>query len=436
MPVGYLEDESWGLNSMSRLKKYLPKTFFLRSLIILVSPVILIHAISGYIFFHRHWDSVQQLLAYNISGEIASLVPLIEENHLEKAQETGQKLYDITVTRESSSPPSNADYPYFQEYLDTHFQKSYTLFRTHKWVTVYIKIKDSLYSFQFLTKRLAPRTTFLFIVWAIGSSILFLMIAAVVMRNQIRPLYRLVAWTKELEAETPKNFPKIEGAKEIRIIAAALHKSVKKIRSSFEERKRMLLGISHDLRTPLARMKLQLSLLPVHEDLKGLYQDVDQMTAMINAYLTFAKQDQEPRSEINLRSLIEQTIPKSSGVEIKMPSHLVMMGQPLQLKRCFQNLIDNALYHGDGQVRMTAHRTASSDIMISIEDNGPGIPESLKEEIFMPFFRADTSRHLEGERVGLGLSIVKSIVLNHGGEIQVKKSSLGGACFQIKFPEK
>lgn len=422
---------------MSLLKKYLPKSFFLRSLIILVAPVILIHAISGYVFFHRHWDSVQELLAQNMSSEIASLIPLIKTDQLNKAQQTGQDLYEITVQKVESAQPSNAQYPYFQQQLDRYFKGSYTLFRTHKWITVYIPIRDSLYSFQFLTKRLAPRTTFLFIVWAVGSSILFLVLAAMVMRNQIRPLHRLVVWTKELEADTPKSLPKIEGAREIRIIAAALHKTVKKIRMSFEERQRMLLGISHDLRTPLARMKLQLSLLPPHEDLKELHQDVEQMASMVNVYLTFAKQDQEPRSEINLRDLIEPIARKEATVKLRVQPHMTITGQPLQLKRCLQNLIDNALYHGKGKVLVTGHKASHGEVVLTVEDDGPGVPDSLREKIFTPFFRADASRHLEGERVGLGLSIVKSIVLNHGGHIQVKKSdSLGGACFQINFPKK
>jgi two-component system, OmpR family, osmolarity sensor histidine kinase EnvZ len=420
------------------LKKYLPKTLFLRSLMILVTPVVLIHLISGYVFFDKHWDKMNQLLAENVASQVASIVYFIKKQGFPEARSIALSYYNLEIKKSLDLPDYSQKISPFDQALSSKLAYPYRIQKTHQWISLWIKLEDgSICGIRLPSTRLMPRTPRLFVFWALGSSIVFLFIAAIVMRNQIRPLQRLVQWSKELEKENPSPLSKIEGAREIRKIALALQSIVARIRRTFNERNQMLAGISHDLKTPLARMKLSLQLMPPVQDVEDLKQDVDQMSAMVQSYLTFAQQVHEPFKTILLRPFLATLIEvyEFKGISLDAGKDLICTVQKTAFARCMQNLIDNAVRHAVSRVHISAAREKNK-LILHIEDDGPGIAEALRESIFLPFFRSDPSRHLEGQHVGLGLSIVKNIVLHHAGSVQVTTSRWGGACFCLDLPQK
>ena len=418
------------------LKRYLPKTLFLRSLMILVTPVVLIHLISGYVFFDKHWEKMNHLLAENVASQVASALYMIQKQGFVEARTIAQSYYDLEIEKSAIFPAHSKKIKSFDQALLSKLAYPYRVEKTHQWLSLWVeRDQGEVYMFRLPSTRVMPRTPRLFILWALGSSIVFLFIAAIVMLNQIRPLQRLVQWSKELEKENPQPLSKIEGAREIRKIALALQAIVSRIRRTFNERNQMLAGISHDLKTPLARMKLSLQLMPSSlQDVEELKQDVDQMIAMVKSYLTFAQQVQEPFQSISLFPFLSSLAGGYAFHELTLdvPRELRCKVQPTAFSRCIQNLMDNAVRYAVSRVHISAY-SEKNQLVIQIEDDGPGIPQEMRESVFLPFFRADPSRHLEGQHVGLGLSIVKKIVLNHGGSVHISSSSWGGACFCLSL---
>ncbi len=405
---------------------------------ILVTPVVLIHLISGYVFFDKHWDKMNQLLAENVASQVASVVYFIKKQGFSEARGIALSYYNLEIKKTLDLPVCSQKISPFDHALSSKLAYPYRIQKTHQWISLWITLEDgSICRLRLPSTRLMPRTPRLFVFWALGSSIVFLFIAAIVMRNQIRPLQRLVQWSKELEKENPSPLSKIEGAREIRKIALALQSIVARIRRTFNERNQMLAGISHDLKTPLARMKLCLQLMPQTQDVQGLKQDVDQMSSMIHSYLTFAQQVHEPFQSLRLSPLLLSLteVYEFKTITLDIGQDLLCTVQPTAFARCMQNLIDNAVRHAMSRVHISADREKNR-LILQIEDDGPGIAEEMRESVFLPFFRSDPSRNLEGQHVGLGLSIVKNIVLHHAGSVKVTASRWGGACFYLDLPQK
>jgi two-component system, OmpR family, osmolarity sensor histidine kinase EnvZ len=433
-----------------QLRKYLPKTLFLRSLMILVTPVVMIHLISGYVFFARHWDYVSHLLSENIVSDINFLIDLSHYMPFDQVKEKAQHFYDIQITQKplvhQLPQQSSTGNTLLDRTLKDKMKAPHALKRNHTWLTIWVQPFQSkpteIWEFKLLSKRLAHRTILLFILWAMGSSILFLIIAGFVMRNQIRPLYHLEKWADALRLGKPEAAIKIEGAKEIRKISAGIRLIVEKVKRHFEERNRMLLGISHDLRTPLARMRLHLQMMPVNSDHEALLKDVNQMISMIQSYLIFAKQNQEPMTPVNFMSFFQEQLRpylQSSTIlwhwqNISLPPHLSLMLKESFFQRCLGNLLENARKHAKSKVWIETLST-SQEVKILIHDDGPGIAPELHDTIFEPFFRIDDARNLDDDGVGLGLSLVKEVIAAHQGSISVGVSPLlTGALFTITLP--
>ena len=426
-------------------RRYWPKTFFSRSVLILISPVILMHIISGYVFFHKHWEEVGTLLSENIAVQVSSLLNMVEKEGLARAKAMAKTHYAMELIEVDAFPFTFNKLPRFRESLSLRLAHPYRVQKTHNWLMIWVKTPQKIYYFCLPSKRLAPRSMHLFLWWAMGSSLVFLLIAIVIMGNQIRPLRKLVRWSQAIAQnhEQPSlSLPTIGGAREIRNIALALQAMVIRLRRNFTERNQMLAGISHDLRTPLARMKVHLQLLPENQDVRELRQDVEQMIAMTQSYLTFIQQGQEAYHGILLYPLLQSLYEGIASEQfplptliLEVPKDLWIRVQPTAFTRCMQNLLDNSVRYAVSRIRMMAF-LCPPHVRITLEDDGPGIPENLRESVFFPFFRGDESRHLEPkeERVGLGLSIVKNIVLLHGGSITLDDSSLGGARFTLEIP--
>lgn len=431
-------------------KRYLPRTLFVRSLMIIIIPVVLTHIISGYIFFERHWSYVTRVLSHNIAGQISVTTQLLEKKAitLEEAERLASKNFEMSISHSRNSPINikgieSLGVFFLEQSLEQTLDRPYRVWQENKDLRVWVKGKNGKgYVYEIPAKRLVSSTTLLFFLWSLGSSIVLLTIAIIFMRNQLKPLYRLSQWAERMRHGITASITKIEGAREIRKVASAVQFMTWRLQKNFEERSKMLMGISHDLRTPLTRIRLQLQLMPASEERRELKKDVEQMIAMVEAYLAFARgRENESFEFIDLEELVRKLIKVVGGKKritftSFLPAGYRIRGLPLALQRCITNLLDNAQRYAKSTIRVSVslHKRV---VRLSVEDDGPGIAPQFYEEIFKPFYRLDKGRNLEGHNVGLGLSIAKGIVLQHGGKIEVGAShDLEGTAFMITLPAK
>ncbi len=286
-------------------------------------------------------------------------------------------------------------------------------------------------------KKFFSSTTYVFALWVLFSSLLFTGIAVLFLRNQIRPVLRLAAAAKNFGLGRDIDNFKPEGATEVRQAAISFLQMRDRIRRHIEERTRMLAGVSHDLRTPLTRMRLQLAMMNKDDNIENLQEDVSEMERMVNGYLDFARGEGKEKIEsTDIGKLISETLAglHKNGLSVQFicNSSLTMDIRRNDLKRCLWNLVTNAGRYGTMiNVTMTA---ADKTLEIAVEDNGPGIPAEKREDVFKAFYRLDESRNIETGGVGLGLTITRDIVVAHGGKIYMEDSALGGLRVVMLFP--
>jgi len=286
-------------------------------------------------------------------------------------------------------------------------------------------------------KRLFSSTTYIFIMWMVGSSIVLLAVAIYFLRNQMRPIRRLAVAADSFGKGRDVVDFKPEGAREVRQAAAAFIAMRERIRRQITQRTEMLAGVSHDLRTPLTRMRLQLAMLGEGEDIASLKADIAEMEKMIEAYLDFAKgEGPETPTPTDLSSLLAEVVAsgRRNGGDIALTSNgdLTVPVRRNALKRCFSNLVENALRHGE-HVTIAAERRGDV-VEVAIDDDGPGIPEADREAVFRAFHRLDASRNFETGGVGLGLAIARDVVRGHGGDVLLSTSEAGGLRALVRLP--
>ncbi|MBC8307008.1 MAG: HAMP domain-containing protein, partial [Pelagibacterales bacterium] len=314
---------------------------------------------------------------------------------------------------------------------------TYDLNNIDKGVKIVIQLDKDLLVVNVDKDRLYSETAFVFLLWMIFASIILLIISYFLMSKQIRPLKRLsiIAETFGRGLDAPEL--QSAGASEIRQTANAFNQMRTRIKRFLKQRTDMLAGVSHDLRTPLTRMKLQLSLLKDEKAKKELELDINEMTAMLDSYLSFVRSEApEPIESINLNKFLKEIISNVNKEKFKINLNeknvVKTSGRPLQLKRAFQNIIDNSIrYSNKLEIKIFTNNEGCS---ILFEDNGPGIPNKNYEDVFKPFFTIDPSRNkLKGES-GLGLAITRDIIRSHGGEIKLGESKFGGLKSILQLP--
>ncbi len=452
------------------IKRFLPKTLFGRSLLILVAPIFLIQVISTYVFFDRHWDKMTRRLAYAVAGEVVLLADYIDDNgsdldSIEYITDlTGKKLDLIASYEQGASLPSddieqrkrwrgwafligNALTEELKKQTDRRFTVDIDFHE--KWVEVRMQLKSGVLRISLPQRRLFSATTYIFLLWVYAVSLALLVIAVLFMRNQIRPIRRLaVAAERFGKGRDVRNF-KLEGAKEVRQAGKAFLDMRTRIQRQISQRTAMLAGVSHDLRTPLTRMKLQLALLGDNQDIRDLRGDIEEMEKMIDGYLDFVRGegDEKPVST-DIKDFLETAVAdaKRDGCDIdlhvdenldqvgfKGQKNMVMI-RPLAFKRCLTNIIGNAKKYSS-KIWVCLEYAEAKKLLITIEDNGIGIDEDQYDDVFRPFYRVDSSRNADTGGTGLGLPIAMDIVHAHGGVIWLEKSQKGGGlAVKIKLP--
>ena len=437
-----------------------PRSLFGRSLLIVILPLLILQAVLAYVFYERHWDAVTRWLAVGLAGEVGLVVDL-----LESADTVDARSEVLDLTREHfgiavSLEPGGALAPAieasglatssrldriltetFAQALDRPFVIDTRVADWPKRVAVYVQMDDGLLRVLAPRLRVDSGTTQVFMGWMIGLSLLLLILAIYFLTRQLRPIRRL-AWAAD-------NFGKgrdvgdftLEGASEIRKAGTAFNLMRKRILRHISQRTDMLAAVSHDLRTPLTRMKLELEMLageqPQPGDLEELRTDVEEMASVVDGYLDFARgEGREGIVPIDLGALLNEVAGRvgrdRARIEVELERPIEVRLRPVAFRRCLTNLIDNAA----SQASWVGIRATRQDhqIWIAIDDDGPGIPAEQREAVFKPFYRLDASRNPSTGGVGLGLTIARDIVLGHGGDIELLDAPSGGLRVLIRLP--
>ncbi len=429
------------------LKVVLPKRLFYRALIIVAAPTIILQIIITIVFYDSIWIKANK----NITRSLVAQLKTIEEvykndkKNLDFFTDSYKNNFNFEIGISKEKFPNESGERKFspmdrslRRELKSTFGNNNYWFNTTKFKNaVEIKIKSENEVLEFLVPKEMVSTSSIriFVLWTTLPSIVLIIIALIFLKNQTRPLVRLAKAAERFGKGDYVNFFKPSGAQEIRKAAYEFDRMAKRINRHLNQRSEMLSGISHDLRTPLTRLKLQLAMIKQKDLSEKMSKDIDEMERMLNDYLQFAKtQSQENTSKINLRLIFEEFKNNFNEEHFKVScdKDIFLEGRPLSLKRSFENIIQNALTYGKN-VYVDILKT-SNRVVILFEDDGPGIPEDQYKNVFKPFFRLDKSRSLNHSGVGLGLAIVEDVINSHGGSIQLNKGKLNGLQVKISLP--
>ncbi len=447
------------INIIKAIKDALPHSLFGRSLLILVTPIFLVQIITTFIFFDRHWQKMGDRLAYSVTSEVLLAANLMEEDEtienferikaqLEKPLDVymrykqGEKLAQVFHdNRKGFQNPSreNIIATTLAAAFDKRLNRPYNIIveSEEKWVDIQVQLPNGVLSVVVPERRIFSSSGYVVLIWMVGSSIILVVIATLFMRNQIKPIRRLAIAAQRFGTGRDVPFFKVEGAREVRQAAQAFIGMKDRLGRQIQQRTAMLAGVSHDLRTPITRMRLQLEMMDKSEAVEDLKKDLADMEKMIGAYLQFARgEGAEEVVRLDLRDVIGRAAEPFNrdvaNVFVDIEDGISLSLRPVAFERCIGNLLGNAISYG-GNAWVTARRV-QENIEICIDDDGPGIPEDQYEDVFKPFFRGESSRNSKTGGVGLGLPIVQDIINAHGGRIWLDKSPKGGLRVVIDLP--
>jgi len=436
----------YGLNNF--IKQLLPKKLFYRSLFIVAAPIILLQIIITVVFFDSLWIKTNKGMTRSVVGEVQTMFDIYKSKEIKNKNvviDTYNENFDFAITfKENEILPERKSERWFspmdrslRRELKSVFGSSYWFDTTayKELVDLRIEYKNGIFQIFFPKNKIAPSSARIFALWITLPGLLLIFIAIIFLKNQTRPIVNLAKAAEKFgKGEYVKEF-RPSGAKEIRQAGFEFERMRKRISIHLNQRSEMLSGISHDLRTPLTRLKLQLAFLKQQDLAKKMGDDIEEMERMLNEYLEFASQQKNEKTEtINLNEIIENIVQKYEGKDINLllEENIKINIRPNSIKRCLSNLIDNSLSYG-AKVEVSTKRKMNN-LIISVDDNGPGIPESEYENVTKPFYRLDKSRSQNKSGVGLGLSITNDIIRSHGGSISFEKSPLKGLRVKVSLP--
>lgn len=427
--------------------RVLPQSLFHRFILIILLPLILLQMILFIFFYNRHWDTVSRRLALDIAGEIQTIADFVIENNAQSAEInnflrrvesnlglkvdfypntvlTNQNLSYAGTTFHLASAILALKYPVDMIEVGNQFQQ------------ISIQLPTGVLTTVVPRKRFFSSTVHVFIVWMLGSSILLFWIAFLFMKNQVRSIERLSRASELFGTGHDIQF-KPGGATEVRQAGYSFILMKNRIQKYLSERTAMLAGVSHDIRTPLTRMKLQLSMMEQDETVVDLLSDVAEMEQMLNGYLSFARgEGKEAPQPIQLDELLSQIVEKQrkagQNIDCHIEEKVVISGRLNDITRAIANILTNANRYAKRTHVSLGVRNHMAAIIV--DDNGPGIPEAKRNDVFKAFYRLDASRNRETGGIGLGMTITRDIILSHGGDIQLEDSPMKGLRVTIILP--
>lgn len=429
------------------IKKLLPKSLLSRSLIILISPLLMIQLILGHIYFDRHTESILDLLSKNIAGEISFALEWLETNenpskikrYIASNLDIQIEILPVEKLERSGVLKDQWLYQHLRHALDEKLKKPYFVKMTNDTIYIQVESKYGVIECRMSRKKLFSRTIPLVLIWTSISAVVLFVVASVFMRNQIRPIKRLAKAAEKFgRGEAVENYVP-EGALEVRQAGISFLMMKERITHLLNDRMQMLAGVSHDLRTPLTRLKLQMSLLEEGEEKKMLMQDLKEMQNMLEGYLDYSRgilTEKNIKTDIvtSIRKICTDFYTDKFSIKLYTPSQLFIPIKITTFNRLLTNLVLNSSMYGT-QLNIEV-KEVDHHLQLILDDNGPGIPEAERSNVFKPFYTLDASRSKLAGNVGLGLSIVKDGVRSHGGHILLKESPLGGLRVIIRLPVK
>ncbi len=435
-----------------RLRDFTPKGLFGRSLLIIALPVALMQIAVLWMFFDSQWETVTTRLSEGVAGDVAVIVTQYQqnpgtENFANLSQLAQEKMHLSVVLQPDGALPTSLRSSIFSVLdrtlrgaLDNKLEAPFWFDTTRypAYVDIRVQTKAGLLRFIAPRDKVFSTSGHIFVFWLIAATFIQTGIAIIFIRNQVKPIQRLANATDRFGKG--QDYPGFSpsGAREVRQAASAFLEMRNRIVRFVEQRTAMLAGVSHDLRTPLTRLKLQLALMDNHTGIGDALQDIKEMEHMLDGYLSFARNEAEEDSGfVDVSALITHCAQNArrggAQIELQIEKNLGVSGRQDALRRCLGNLIDNAVCYGE-TVCITAYHDKTS-VIVLVEDDGPGIEDHLVEEAFQPFNRLDPSRNLNSEGVGLGLSIARDTARAHGGDISLGRSKIGGLRALLHLPE-
>ncbi|HRE20658.1 MAG TPA: ATP-binding protein [Rhabdaerophilum sp.] len=432
------------------LNRVLPKRLYTRALMIIIVPMVLLQAVVAYVFMERHWQSVTARLSASLSQDIAALIDIYEQFPQDAE---GRVLAQIAERRLGLDidflPPEPLPPPLQKPFFDILDQALSAELRTRIKRPFWLDTvgSSSILEVRVLLDRAMMRVTarrsqayasnsHIFLAWMAGSSLVLIVVSILLLRNQIRPILRLAEAAEAFGKGRDVQF-RPRGAREVRQAGLAFLEMKNRIERAIEQRTTMLNGVSHDLRTILTRFRLSLAFQPDSHETENMKRDIDEMSKMLEAYLAFARGEAaESPAPTDIRQLLEdfRADAERTGhvAALQIEGDPVVSVRPQAFRRLLGNLVANASRYGDHIEIRAVHDERY--LTVTVDDDGPGVPEEMREEVFKPFLRLDAARNQDHPGTGLGLAIARDIARGHGGDIVLEESPLGGLRARVKVP--
>lgn len=460
---------------MMKFKKFIPRSLYGRFLLIIVAPILVIQLVSIYVFYYTHLDVISKHMARNVVSEMSFIKKSVNNPEYERLLSNFAKNIDLDFSFEEKrklrkrSKIGDSDWrkskiydyinplidPYnrFKSELESNKLTPYEIYENPEndnYIIVKIQTSSGLISFDVPVKRITSSSAYLFTFWIILTALITSIISIIFLKNQIRSIRELSSSAEKFgRGQDAPNF-KPTGSKEIRSLAISFIKMKERVMRQVTQRTDMLSAVSHDLRTPLTRMKLQLEMMSDSQEIDDLKHDISDMEKLVDEYLDFARSDDKEKSNpVKIKKFLQEKIIEYYAKMhrhvtsfIDLDDNLEIFIKKLALKRALMNLINNAFNYGE-KVSLSAS-LSKNNLMIIIDDDGPGIPASERSNVFKPFYRIDNSRNLDKKITksinsggsGLGLAIAMDAITSHGGHIKLSDSPIGGLRVTIFIPIK
>ncbi|MCV0397561.1 MAG: two-component sensor histidine kinase [Rhizobiaceae bacterium] len=431
---------------------FMPKRLYARSLIIVIAPVILLQSVIAFVFMERHWQTVTQRLSEAVTRDIAAIIDMVEtwpedegyQNVIRIAQERMALKIDILPPDPLPAPGPKPFFSLLDQTLSSEITRQINrpfwvdTVGNSKIIEIRIRLQDKVLRVFARRSQAYASNTHIFLIWMVGTSIVLLMIAIPFLRNQIRPILRLAEAAESFGKgqPMPEGF-RPRGAEEVRRAGTAFIQMRERIERQIEQRTAMLTGVSHDLRTILTRFKLQLAIALPPKEAEALNQDIADMQSMLEDYLAFARAESlEDTGRFDLAAYFdrmkEEARLRRRNLTTQLEGEAEVQVRPNAFSRLLGNMIGNAFRYARSVAVSATHRGGM--LTVTIDDDGPGIPPDMREEVFKPFVRLDLARNQDEGGTGLGLAIARDIARSHGGDVSLGESPLGGLRAVVTVP--
>ena len=429
----------------------MPTGLYARSLLIIIAPMVILQSVVAFVFMERHWNTVTRRLSAAVTQDIAALIDVYKSLPQDPDHATLRRIAQdrlglgVDFLPGTDLPPPGPK-PFFSlldqtlsREISRQIAKPFWIDTVGRSALVEIRIQlDNTVMRVFAPRSAAyASNSEIFLFWMVGTSLVLLGVSVLFLRNQIRPILTLADAAESFGKgrEVPGFRPR--GAREVRRAALAFLEMKRRIERAIEQRTTMLAGVSHDLRTLLTRFKLELALIGDSPEVEALKRDVDEMGRMVEAYLAFARGDAgEQSAPTDMAAFLEELKVDAERhghrASVAFHGHPVVTVRPAAFKRCLANLVSNAARFAT-TISITGHRDHRW-LTVTVDDDGPGIPAAMREEVFRPFLRLDDARNQDEGGTGLGLAIARDIARSHGGDIMLGDSPLGGLRVTVRVP--